>query len=115
MKKRFLFLISGFLFTLFSFNSFAFECPVHFQVAQAKIDKVLVDMKIMDKKIAKQEMALVHTLIDDAKMYLSSAQHNHEKPQGAYDHARAMAKADTALGYANAADKLHWAYMQKSK
>ena len=113
MKK--LFLLSGILLSLLSFNSFAFECPSHIQAAQAKIDKVLADMKGMDNKVAKQDMALVHTLIDDAKMYLSSAKHNHKKPQGAYDHARAMAKADAALGYANAADKLHHKYMQKSK
>ncbi len=43
---------------------------------------------------------------------LNSAKHNHEKPQGVYDHARAIAKADSALGHARAADLLHFKYMQ---
>ncbi len=47
---------------------------------------------------------LVHSLIDDAKMMLHSAKHNHEKPAaGKFDHARAMAKANAAEGYARAA------------
>jgi hypothetical protein len=58
-------------------------------------------------------MALVHSLLDDAKMILAGAKHNHEKPQGTYDHARAIAKADTALGHARAADILHFKMMQK--
>jgi len=90
----------------------AFECPKHFKAAQAAIDKVLGDMKgDMSKKMPKQEMALVHALLDDAKMRLASARHNHEKPQGKYDHARALAKADAALGYAVAADMFHFKLM----
>lgn len=58
-------------------------------------------------------MALFHALLDDANMLLSGAQHNHEKPQVAYDRARAIAKADAALGYARAADMLHFKYMEK--
>ena len=49
----------------------------------------------------------------DAKSRLASAKHNHEKPQGVYDHARAIAKADAALGYAKAADIFHFKLMQK--
>ena len=87
----------------------AFECPKHFADAQAAIDKVVVDMKgDMSKKMPKDQMALVHALLDDAKTLLTSAKHNHEKPQGAFDHARAMAKSDSALGYAVAADILHF-------
>ena len=90
----------------------AFECPKHFKAAQVAIDKVLGDMKgDMSKKMPKQEMALVHALLDDAKMRLASARHNHEKPQGKYDHARALAKADAALGYAVAADIFHFKLM----
>ena len=89
----------------------AFECPVHFGEAQSMIDKVLADMKGMGKNMPKEKMALVHALVDDAKMLLASAIHNHEKPQGAYDHARAIAKADAALGSARAADMLHFVYM----
>ena len=91
----------------------AFECPKHFAAAQAIIDKVTGDMKgDMSKKMPKEQMALVHALLDDAKMRLASARHNHEKPQGMYDHGRAIAKADAARGYAVAADMLHFKMMQ---
>ncbi len=96
----------------------AFECPKHFVKAQAAIDKVIEDMKgEMSKSMAKAgmrpQMALVHSLLDDAKMRLAGAKHNHEKPQGAYDHARAIAKADAARGSALAADLYHFKVMQK--
>ena len=94
----------------------AFECPRHFTKAQAAIDKVIGDMKgEMSKSMAssgmKPQMALIHALLDDAKMRLAGARHNHEKPQGAYDHARSIAKADAALGYAVAADMYHFKLM----
>ncbi len=90
----------------------AFECPKHFADAQAAIDKVVGDMKgDMSKKMPKDQMALVHALLDDAKMWLASGKHNHEKPQGIYDHARAIAKADAARGNAVAADILHFKMM----
>ena len=86
----------------------AFECPGHFAEAQAAIDKVTEDMKgDMSQKMAKEDMALVHALLDDAKSRLASGKHNHEKPQGLFDHARAIAKADAARGYAVAADIFH--------
>ncbi len=96
----------------------AFECPKHFAQAQAAIDKVIGDMKgEMSKSMAKAgmkpQMALVHSLLDDAKMRLAGAKHNHQKPQGAYDHARAIAKADAARGYAVAADIYHFKLMAK--
>ncbi len=104
-------------------NAQAFECPKHFAEAQALIDKVKADMAPredataaggdMSKQMPKEQIALVHSLLDDAKMILAGAKHNHEKPQGAYDHARAIAKADAALGYARAADILHFKMMQK--
>ena len=90
----------------------AFECPKHFAEAQAAIDKVTEDMKAyISKKMRKEDMALVHALLDDAKSRLTAARHNHEKPQGAYDHARAIAKADAARGYAVAADIFHFKLM----
>ena len=81
----------------------AFECPKHFADAQAAIDRATAAMQEGPKG---EKMALVHTLIDDAKMLLMSGKHNHEKPQGTYDHARAIAKADSAHGYAGAAELL---------
>lgn len=94
-------------------RALAFECPKHFAEAQALIDKVTEDMKGMEGQMSKEDHALVHALLDDAKMLLEGAKHNHEKPQGAYDHARAIAKADAALGYARAADIFHFKLMQK--
>ena len=90
----------------------AFECPGHFADAQAAIDKVTEDMKgDMSKKMRKEDMALVHALLDDAKSRLAAAKHNHEKPQGRFDHARAIAKADAARAYAVAADIFHFKLM----
>ncbi len=91
----------------------AFECPKHFAAAQAAIDKITGDMKgEMSKKMPKADVALVHALLDDAKTLLSSAKHNHAKPQCAFDHARALAKADSARAYAVAADMLHFKMMK---
>ena len=95
-------------------GAFAFECPKHIAAAQAAIDKVTGDMGgEMSKQMPKEQMALVHALLDEAKMILAGAKHNCEKPQGAYDQARANAKADSARGYAEAADILHFKMMQK--
>ncbi len=95
-------------------NAQAFACPKHFAATQALIDKVTGDMGgAMSKQMPKEQMALVHSLLDDAKMRLAGAKHNHAKPQGMYDHARAIAKSDAALGYARAADMLHFKMMQK--
>ncbi len=99
----------------FSAPALAFECPKHFKTAQAAIDKATKGMKGMPKMMPKKDMALVHALIDDAKTALTSAKHNHAKPQGAYDHARAIAKAETARGYAEAADIYHFKLMAKMK
>ena len=90
----------------------AFECPMHFQEAQSAIDRVATDMQGAHG-MSKPDMALVHALLDDAKMSLSGARHNHEKPQGAYDHARAIAKADAAHGHAKAAGMLLGHYKKK--
>ncbi len=91
----------------------AFECPKHFAAAQTAIDKITGDMGgDMSKQMPKEQMALVHALLDDAKTLLSSAKHNHAKPQGAFDHGRAIAKADSARGYATAADILHFKMMK---
>ncbi len=99
---------------LISWSTQAFECPTHFAAAPAALDKVTADMGgEMSKQMPKEQMALVHALLDEAKMILAGAKHNCEKPQGAYDQARANAKADSARGYAEAADILHFKMMQK--
>jgi len=91
----------------------AFECPKHFVAAQVAIDKVAADLEADIPWKRPEDKALVHALLDDAKSQLASAKHSHEKPQGAYDHARAIAKADAALGYAKAADVFHLELLTK--
>ena len=116
MKIRILSAIVVVALVPFSGAANAFECPRHFTKAQAAIDKVIEDMKgKMSQSMAgagmKPQMVLIHALLDDAKMRLASARHNHAKPQGRYDHARAIAKADAAQGYAVAADIYHFKLM----
>lgn len=80
----------------------AFECPGHFAEAEQAIERATGAMEGMQG-----DRGQVHTLIDDARMYLESARHNHAKPAaGGYDHARAIAKAEAAIGYATAARML---------
>ncbi len=82
----------------------AFECPKQFTKAEAAIADATKAMKAMSDKRA---MGLVHTLLDDAKMMLVSGRHHHAKPAaGGYDHARAVAKAKSAIGYAESATTL---------
>ncbi len=72
----------------------AFECPARFKDAEAA-------MKGMSPGANRK---LVHALIDNAKMMLQGGIHNHEKPQGVYDHGRSVAKAKAAEGYAYGAE-----------
>ena len=89
--------------TLLAVNStaWAFQCPSEFKAADDAIANAMTAMRAMSNK---RQMSLAHTLIDDAKMMLASGKHNHEKPAaGAFDHARSIAKARAARGYARAA------------
>jgi hypothetical protein len=96
-------MLAGTLLT-FSSTAWAFQCPADFETADAAIESATTAMKAMSDK---EQMGLVHTLIDDAKMMLASARHNHENPAaGAFDHARAIAKARAAKGYAEAAEMM---------
>lgn len=80
----------------------AFECPTLFEKAEQEIEQASAAMDGMQG-----DHALVHTLVDDARMYLESARHNHAQPAaGGYDHARAIAKAKSAIGHAEAAQTL---------
>jgi len=84
--------------------AYAFNCPGDFAEAEAAIAKAKSAMDVIPDG---EKKGLVHTLIDDAKMLLHSAKHNHENPAaGGYDHARAIAKARAAIGYAQAAEIL---------
>ena len=97
----------GFVAAL-SAPALAFDSPNRFKSAQAAIDKATKGMKGMSKMMPKKDMAFVHALIDDAKMLLAGAIHNHEKPQGANDHARSIAKADAAQGSDEVEDLYIW-------
>jgi len=78
----------------------AFECPKHIEAAEDAIDAANDAMIGLKTNV---HMIRGHMLIDDAKMLLGSAEHNHKKPQNEFDHARSIAKADAAKGYAEAA------------
>jgi hypothetical protein len=108
MKTKWLLAASvAVLVTQTPWNAQAFECPKHFAAAQAFIDKVAADMQADIPWQEPLDKELVLTLLDDARMLLGGAKYNHENPQGGYSHARAIAKADSALGFANAADLFH--------
>ncbi len=88
----------------FGSGAWAFNCPVDFKAADEAIASATAAMKALSDK---EKMGLIHTLIDDAKMLLTSGQHNHAKPAaGGLDHARAIAKARAAVGYAQAAEMM---------
>jgi hypothetical protein len=82
------------------------ECPKHIADAQALIDRVSANMESDEDRMPHDIVGLVYDLLEDARMLLVAAMRNHEDPQGPYDHARAFAKADAALGYARAAEIL---------
>lgn len=84
----------------------ASECPKHIADTQALIDRVSANVECAKDQLPKEVGALVNDLIDEARMFLAAARQNHEMPQGPYDHARAFAKADVAMGYARAAEVL---------
>ncbi|MFQ5617524.1 MAG: hypothetical protein ACE5FR_01015 [Rhodospirillales bacterium] len=95
----------------------AFECPRHLAAAEAAVNKVTGEMQklkpVMDTMMDKTEMSVVHTLLANARILVAVARRSHEKPVGPYDHARAIAKADAARGYAEATEILHRHYYQK--
>ncbi len=78
----------------------AFECPKHIEAAEDATDAANDAMIGLKTDL---HMIRGHMLLDDAKMLLSSAEHNHAKPQNEFDHARAISKAEAAKGYAEAA------------
>lgn len=88
-------------------GAWAFDCGNRFAAAGAAIAQATTAMNGMNGMNDPVAKELVHTFIDDAKMLLGSGRHNHQKPAaGKYDHARAIAKANAAEGYAQAASVL---------
>ena len=109
MKRRVIAGIIVAVFLAFGLPSVAqaLGCPASFKDAQAAIAKAVAAMQpYMKTQMKSVNMQHIHMLIDDAKMLLTSGIHNHEKPQGLFDHARAIAKAKSAEGHANAAELL---------
>lgn len=88
----------------------ASECPRHIADTQALIDRVNADMECDEDRMPQDMVGLAYALLDDARMLLGAARRNHEEPHRPYDHARAFAKADAALGHARAAEILHSRY-----
>jgi hypothetical protein len=82
------------------------QCPKHIADTQALIDRVYARMVRDAERIPDDIAQLIYALLDDARMLLGAARRNHEQPQGPFDHARAYAKADAALGHARAAEIL---------
>lgn len=85
----------------------ASECPTHLADVQALIDRVSAGVDEARERIPWDQAELVQALLDDARMFLDAARRNHEQPGGPYDHARAFAKADAALGHARAAQIIY--------
>ncbi len=108
-------LAAAVLFAIFvSTEARAFQCPRHIAEAEDMIADVVNDMAAMKGQMPDDDAALVHALLDDAKAALAAAKHNHAKPQGAFDHARAIARAKAAIGFAQGAEILHFHYMMQS-
>lgn len=82
----------------------ALECGKHLADVQALIDKVERGMVRGRDRLPLDMATLVDALLDDARMFLDAARENHARPRGPYDHARAFAKTDAALGHARAAE-----------
>jgi hypothetical protein len=83
------------------------ECPKHIADTQALIDRISDRMARDEHRMQIEVAELVYALLDDARMLLEAARQNHEQPRNAFDHARAYAKTDAALGHARAAEILH--------
>ena len=62
-------------------------------------------MKILDD-VPRDERVQLHTLLADARMFLDAAQQSCDRPESAFDRARAIAKAEAARGSAIAAGVL---------
>lgn len=84
----------------------ALECPKHLADVQGVIDRVSARLDATRSRMPRERAELVEALLDDARMLQEAARQNHERPIGPYDHARAFAKADAALGHARAAEIL---------
>ncbi len=82
-------------------TALAFSCVIDQKEAQEAIGRAT---KVMMTMSDKSKFGAILALIDDAEMLLASSVEDHEHAKaGAFDHARSLAKARAALGYAQAA------------
>ena len=118
MKSKWIIALGCVLAIQPAFEAKAFDCPQHFKESEATIKKADETMKALGSRMSKlmdeKEMELVHTLLANAKIMLMTARRHHEHPQGPYDHARAIAKASAAKGYATSVEILHQRYSAKN-
>ena len=103
--------VVGFAFFQIPTTSHAFECPQHFTAAQAAIDKVVADMAGMT--MAPETMSQVNFFLDNARRFLAEAKEHHGAAEGGIDHAKSIAGAKAALGYAEAGDIFHFKMMMQ--
>lgn len=100
-----------------SWDASAFECPKHFAQAQEAIDKTSEQLKgmkkIMPEMMSEKEMAKIHSLLANSRILLSGARQSHKRNLGPYDHAYAIAKAESAFGYALATRVIHQNFYRK--
>lgn len=104
--------ILGFAFAQAAQAARPIDCTTPISKAQKSIDKITGDLQGMEKMMAKGEMGHIHGLVGTAKKLLDEARQDCGKTDNPYDRARAIARAESADGYATAADILHFHYMQ---
>lgn len=90
----------------------AFECPKYIVSAQAAADKLHDLMKTMKGKMPARDIRFVHSILDDARMFIGGAKHNHKEALGYRDHVNAIIRAHQARGQVIAATILHDAFMR---
>ncbi len=77
----------------------AYECPKHIASAQATLDKLHDLMKTMKGKMPARDIRFVHGILDDARMFIGGAKHNHQEALGYRDHVNAIIRAHQARGH----------------
>ena len=90
----------------------AFECSKYILSAQAAVDELHDLLKTMKGKMRARDTRFVHSVLDDARMFIGGATHNHEEALGYRDHVNAIIRAHQARGQVIAATNLHDAFMR---
>ena len=92
-------------------SALAMECPEHIAAAEQHVEQVARDVRGMAGMMTPEATMWVLSLLDKARLLLDEARTGHESAQNPYDHALAMANADSALAFAKVADILHFEAM----